>query len=340
MINLARHSLLAACTTAALALSMSASAAQEVLKFHHDLSEDSAQHLGAVRFAELIAERTEGRYTVELYPNNALGDDVEVAQQMQFGAVHAAPIPTAKLASFNPSLQLLDLPFLFPGREATYEFLDSEIGEEILAGLESSGFVGAAFWESGFKQLTCNHPVTAPADLSGRTARVMESPLLIAQFEALGATAIPIAFTETYTALQQGVVECQENPVVSILNMRFYEVQKNMMISNHGYLGTAFIFSKVWFDGLDEETQELMLTAAREAGDYQREQSAASEAGYLETIRAAGTTEILDLTPEQIASFSEAMRPVHAQFADRIGADLLDRSYALLDQIANGASSQ
>lgn len=321
---------------AAALLAGTSAQAQTVLKFHHDLPEDSAQHMGAQRFEEIVEERTNGEIDVQIFANNALGDDVEVAQQMQFGAVHAAPIPTAKLSNFAPSLQLIDLPFLFPSPQVTYDVLDSEIGEELLAGLEDSGFVGAKFWESGFKQLTCNHKVTSPEDLDGHKARVMESPLLIAQFEELGATAIPIAFSETYSALQQGVVECQENPIVSILKMKFYEVQDYMMLSNHGYLGTAFIFSKSWFDGLDEETQDILMEAAKEAGDYQREQSAEFQEDYLQEIRDAGTTEIVELTPEQIDTFSQAMKPVHEQFADKIGKELLDRTYAKIEELGAG----
>jgi len=337
LLHVLAHTRTAAPAGLALAAALMASTsiqAQEVLKFHHDLPEDSAQHMAAERFEELVEERTDGAIDVQIFANNALGDDVEVAQQMQFGAVQAAPIPTAKLSNFAPSLQLIDLPFLFPSPEVTYEFLDSDVGMDVLADLEESGFVGAMFWESGFKQLTCNHEVTAPTDLDGRKARVMESPLLIAQFEELGATAIPIAFSETYSALQQGVVECQENPIVSILKMKFYEVQDYMMLSNHGYLGTAMIFSKVWFDAQDEETQAILLEAAREAGAYQREKSAELQGAYLQEIADAGTTTIVELTPEQIAGFSEAMKPVHAQFADKIGPELLERTYTKLDELS------
>lgn len=313
----------------ALALSATSTAALgEVIKFHHDLPATSAQHKGAEKFKELVEAATDGGYTVEIYPNNALGDDIEVAQQMQFGAVHAAPIPTAKLATFTQSMQLIDLPFLFPSVEATYDLLDSEeVGGAMLAQLEGAGFVGVAFWESGFKQLTCNHLVTAPEDYAGRKVRVMESPLLIAQFEALGATAIPVAFSETYTALQQGVVECQENPIVSINSMKFYEVQDYMMLSNHGYIGTAFIFSKVWFDAQPPEIQEILVNAVKDARDYQRQVSAENNDGLLQEIRDAGTTEIVEMTPDQLALFSEAMQPVHEQFADRIGRDLLEAAY-------------
>ncbi|MFV0243724.1 MAG: TRAP transporter substrate-binding protein [Qingshengfaniella sp.] len=319
---------LAGLAVAGLAAAPLPAAAQQVLKFHHDLPEDSAQHEGALKFEELVEARTNGTIDVQIYANNALGDDVEVAQQMQFGAVQAAPIPTAKLANFAPSLQLIDLPFLFPNREIAYEVLDGPVGQQILDELASSGFVGAGFWESGFKQLTCNKAVTAPDDLAGVKARVMESPLLIAQFEEMGATAIPIAFSETYSALQQGVVDCQENPIVSILNMKFYEVQDYMMLSNHGYLGTAFIFSKMWFDGLGADTKAILIEAAREAGDFQRAKSEELEEGYLDRIRAAGTSEIITLSHDQLAVFAEAMEPVHQAFADRIGPDLVTAAKA------------
>jgi C4-dicarboxylate-binding protein DctP len=306
--------------------------AAEILKVHHDLTEDSAQHLGVMKFEQLVEAGTDGEIDVQIFANNALGDDVEAAQQMQFGAIQAAPIPTAKLSNFNPSLQLIDLPFLFPSVEATYAVLDSEaVGGKLLKQLESSGFVGAAFWESGFKQLTCNGAISSPSDYEGRKVRVMESPLLISQFEALGATAIPIAFSETYTALQQGVVDCQENPIVSINKMKFYEVQDHMVISNHGYLGTAFIFSKVWFDAQKPETQKVLMDAAIEAGAYQRAKSAEMTVSLLNEIKAANTTKVSELTADEIALFAEAMKPVHEKFADRIGRDLLDAAYAEVD---------
>jgi C4-dicarboxylate-binding protein DctP len=160
----------------------------------------------------------------------------------------------------------------------------------------------------------------------------MESPLLIAQFEMLGASAIPIAFSEVYTALQQGVVDCQENPIVSINTMKFYEVQDYMMLSNHGYLGSAFIFSKVWFDAQSAEDQQILLDAALEAGAYQRKVSGEMTAALLEDIKAAGTTTVVEMSPAQIEEFSFAMRPVHELFADKIGRDLLTATYAEIEK--------
>ena len=302
--------------------------AVEIMKFHHNLPAGSATDLGARKFEAIVESRTDGAIDVQIFPNNALGDDVEAAQQMQFGAVHAAPIPTAKLSNFNPSLQLIDLPFLFPSPAVTYKVLDSvTVGGELLEELSSSGFKGAAFWEAGFKQLTCNRLIESPADYIGQKVRVMQSPLLIAQFEMLGAAAIPIAFSEVYTALQQGVVDCQENPIITINTMKFFEVQDYMMLSNHGYLGSALIFSKVWFDAKDAATQKILMDAAIEAGAYQRVVSAEQAKTLLKDIIAEGSTTVVKMTPEQIASFSEAMKPVHELFADKIGVDLLTAAY-------------
>ena len=316
------------------ALSFSAYSAT-IIKVHSDTTEDSAQQEGLERFKELVESRSNGEYSVTIYPNNALGNDVEVAQQMQFGAVQAAPIPTAKLSGFNKDLQLIDMPFLFPNRDVAYKFMDGEIGKEVLAGLRKSGFEAPMFWESGFKQLTCNTSVEKPQDLQGKKVRVMESPLLISQYKALGSNPVPIAFSETYTALQQGVVECQENPLVSISQMKFYEVQKNLMMTNHGYLGTAFVFSKMWFDGQSTENQTLLTEAVLEAGKYQRERSIAREEVYLTAIKEAGGTEVIKLNQTQLNEFRNAMSSVYEEFSSKLSEGLLERSQSELKKLSS-----
>jgi len=326
-------------TLSTLAISLSALSfnaySATIIKVHSDTTEDSAQQEGLERFKELVESRSNGEYSVTIYPNNALGNDVEVAQQMQFGAVQAAPIPTAKLSGFNKDLQLIDMPFLFPNRDVAYKFMDGEIGKEVLAGLRKSGFEAPMFWESGFKQLTCNTSVEKPQDLQGKKVRVMESPLLISQYKALGSNPVPIAFSETYTALQQGVVECQENPLVSISQMKFYEVQKNLMMTNHGYLGTAFVFSKMWFDGQSAENQTLLTEAVLEAGKYQRERSIAREDVYLTAIKEAGGTEVIELNQTQLNEFRNAMSSVYEEFSSKLSEGLLQRSQSELKKLSS-----
>lgn len=324
---------------AGLGLALIASApasAQTLLKFHHDLPEDTAQHVAAERFRDLVAERTDGEVEVRIFPNNQLADDVQALQQMQFGAIEGGIIPTAKMSGFEPAMQLPDLPFLFPTPEIAHKFLDSDVGDRLLGTLEDDGVVGVTFWESGFKQFTCNNAIETPDDFEGRKVRVMESPMLVEQFRSMGASAVPIAFSETYTALQQGVVDCQENPLVSIVNMRFYEVQSHVVISNHAYLGYALLFSKRWLDQLDPETRQIVVDTAREVTEFQREETARREEKLLETIEESDAT-VTHLPDENRGAFEDATRPVHEMFRDDIGSDLLDAAYDKIDELSKEA---
>ncbi|MDA3919439.1 MAG: TRAP transporter substrate-binding protein [Salinisphaera sp.] len=318
------------------ALTGSANAAT-IVKLHHDLPQDSAQQMGAERFKKLVEERTDGQIKVRIFPNNALGNDVEVAQQIQFGAVKAGLIPTAKLSNFDSKLELVDLPFLFPTLAAAHKVLDGPVGDKVADGLRHSGFEPAGFWDVGFKELTCNHKVTKPSDLEGYKVRVMQSPLLIAQFKALGANPTPISFTETYTALQQGVVDCQENPIVSIAKMKFYEVQSDMMLSNHGFLGDILVFNKAWFDGLPAGQQQILKSSAHDARDYERKQTLERRQQYLNQIRDSGNTTIVKWSPAQKKAFRAALQPVYDQFKPRIGADLVNQAQLQVEGMNNGS---
>lgn len=319
----------AALTSLALSAATPAFAAL-TLKFHHDLPEDSAQHAAAVKFKQAVEERTKGEIVVKIFPNNGLGDDVQATQQMQIGAIQGGLIPTAKLSNFDSSMQLVDLPFLFPSAKAAYAFLDGPVGDRLLATLDKAGLKGVTFWESGFKQFTCNSKIERPADFNGKKVRVMESPLIMAQFKALGANPVPIAFSETYSALQQGVVDCQENPLVSIVKMKFYEVQSNVIISNHAYLGYAFVFSKRWFDGLKPEYQNILVKAAREMTAFERADTARREAGYLAEIEKS-KAKVSTLTPQEAEAFRKATRPIYAEYEKAIGKDLMQAALKAID---------
>jgi C4-dicarboxylate-binding protein DctP len=307
-------------------------AAQYVMKFGHDMPEDSAQHVAALKYAELVKERTQGRVEVRVFPAQQLGTDPEMVQQAQMGTLEIVLPPTAKLSGFVPQLQLADLPFLFPTKEICYQVLDGPVGDKLLAMMEKVGLKGVAFWESGFKQMTANKPIRRPEDFAGMKVRVMESPILIAQYKQVKANPIPIDFAETYNALQQGVVEAQENPLVSIVNMKFYEVQKYTMLSYHGFLGYAFLFSKKVYDGLPPDIQKVLRDTARELAPFERAETARREAGYIERIRKGGS-QIVEFTPEERVAFEKAFRPVHEQFAKVVGEDLLKEAYAHIERL-------
>ena len=193
------------------------------------------------------------------------------------------------------------------------------------------GFKGINFWESGFKQFTANKPLHTPDDFKGVNFRTMSSPLILDQFKALGANPTPIDFGETYNALQNGTVDGEENPLVSIVSMKFYEVQKNCTISNHAYLAYALLFSKSFWDTLPEDIQKIIDDAATEAVQEERQMTIDREAGYIETIKASGC-EVNELTADEIVALTEVMKPVHEKYRDVIGSDTLDKAYEIIDK--------
>jgi len=303
-----------------------------IIKLSHALPEDTPQHVGALAFKKMVEERTDGAVEVQVFPASQLGSDIEAVEMMQSGAIQASVAPTAKMSVFDPRLQLIDLPFLFPNREITHKVLDSDLANDLFLPLEKIGLKGLAFWESGFKQVTANREIRKPEDFKGLKVRVMESPLLIEQYRTLGANPVPIAFAEVYNALQQGVVDAQENPLVSITKMRFYEVQSHMMMTNHGYLGYAFLLSKAFWDKLSPEHQEIISKAALEAAQLERQEVADREGGFIKTIEDSGTI-VVRFTEEELKEFANAMKPVHEKFADLIGRDLLQKVYDMIEEL-------
>lgn len=305
------------------------------IRLHHDLSEESAQHSGLLEFQKVAEDKSGGRLDIQIFPDSALGTDTEVAELLEIGSVEAALIPTAKLSSFYPPLQILDLPFLFPSRDVCYNTLDDAGFRTMVFGpMEELGFHGINFWESGFKQFTANRVLEEPEDFQGLRFRTMESPMIMSQFEALGASALPMDFGETYSALQRGAVDGQENPLVSIVNMKFYEVQKNCIISNHGYLSYAFLFSRDYWDRLPADLQQVIEEAAEAALQKERQITIDREDGYIKIIEESGC-EVTYLSEEEKEELAEVLYPVYEEYRDEIGPELLDATCGMIDALTN-----
>jgi tripartite ATP-independent transporter DctP family solute receptor len=179
------------------------------------------------------------------------------------------------------------------------------------------------FWESGFKQFTGNFPIKVPADYKGTKIRTMPAPVIQEQFKAFGAVPTMINFSELYSALQQKVVDGQENPIATIANMRFFEVQKHLTLSDHGFIAYVFMANKPFLDKLPADQRELLVSTAREASKHQRELIRKAEEAHLETFKKAGL-EIITLTPEQRAAFEAASRPVYDWYTTKFGSETLD----------------
>jgi C4-dicarboxylate-binding protein DctP len=297
--------------------------AQTVIKVGHDQPDRSTHHQAALKWKELVEARTGGKVQVRLFPAMVLGSGTQMVEQTQAGALEVSILPTGWVAPLAPSVQVLDLPFLFPSREVLYRVIDGPAGAEILKPLGKVSIEGLGYFESGFKQFTGNFPIREPKDYSGTKIRTMPAQVIQEQFKAFGATPVSIDFKELYSALQQKVVDGQENPIATIALMRFYEVQKYLTLSDHGFIAYVFMINKPFFDRQPADVRKVLVDSAREAARFQRELIVKSEAEHLETFKKAGV-EISRLTPEQRARFEQASKPVYDWYTAKYGPDTLN----------------
>lgn len=289
-------------------------AEQYVLKFAHDQVIGSPHDNAAINLKKIVEEKTNGNVIVEVYPANQLGTSREQIELLQLGVLEGMTTSADTFSVYDMAFSIPGLPFLFSSKEKCHEILDGILGNKLLDILEQHKMIGSAYWESGFKCFTGNFPITHPDDFKGKKIRVAPSPMLVKQFESYGASAIPTDWGELYSSLQQGVVDGQENPLSSIYNMKFYEVQKYITISNHGFLGYIVAFSKDWIEKLPVEYQDIILNASREVAPTMRAEIAELEKEkYLPEIIAFGT-EIIELSDHGREEFKNKADIVYEEF--------------------------
>ena len=310
-------------------------AGEIVIKFSHVVAPDTPKGQAAERFKQLAEKLAKGKVKVEVYPNSQLYKDREEIEALQSGAVQMlAP----SLSKFGPmgarEFELFDLPYLFPNQETLHRVMDGEVGKKLFAKLDSKGVTGLTFWDNGFKQMSSNRPMHNVADFSGLKMRIQSSKVLGAEMKALGANPQVMAFSEVYTALQQGVVDGTENPVSNFYTQKMHEVQKHMTISNHGYLGYAVIVNKKFWEGLPADVRSALTAAMKEATAFERETAQKDNDDALAKVIAAKTTTVYQLTAAERAEWQKALLPVHKEFESVIGADLIQSAYATAAQVA------
>jgi C4-dicarboxylate-binding protein DctP len=296
-----------------------------VIKFSHVVATGTPKGQAAERFKALAEKLTKGRVKVEVYPNSQLYKDKEELEALQLGAVQMlAP----SLAKFGPlgvkEFEVFDLPYIFPSKAALYAVTEGPIGRSLLQKLEPKGITGLAYWDNGFKVMSANTPLRAPADFRGLKMRIQSSKVLDAQMRALGGNPQALAFSEVYQALQNGVVDGTENPPSNMYTQKMHEVQKHLTVSNHGYLGYAVIVNKKFWAGLPDDIRRQLSQAMRDATSFEKTIAQRDNDRALDAIRKAGTTAIYHLTPQQQAEWRKALLPVHKQMEDRIGKDVIN----------------
>jgi len=223
----------------------SAAVAAVDIKLAHVVNENDAFHVCALKFKELVEAGSKGELTVTIYPNAQLGDERNLLESMRMGVVDSAIITGGPIMNFMPKFGVFDLPFLFSTPEHAYKVLDGEIGKMMLNEMEQHGWKGLAYGERGFRNLTnSKQPVKTPEDMKGLKIRLMQNPVYVDSFRALGANAIPMAWTEALTALQQGAIDGQENPLNVIVAFNLFESQKHLAITRHAYAPNVIMMSK------------------------------------------------------------------------------------------------
>ncbi|MFW5795839.1 MAG: TRAP transporter substrate-binding protein [Alkalispirochaeta sp.] len=287
------------------------------------LNDKSAQYQSLEYFKEMVEENSDGRITVELYHSSQLGDDREMMEALQLGTQEMTCPSTAPIAPFIDGFKVFDLPFIFPNEGAADYVLDSEIGQQLLDELSEIGIKGLVYWENGFRQLTNDvRPVRTPEDVEGLKVRTMENPLHLAAWETMGANPTPMAFGELFSALQQDVVDGQENPWGTIYLQNFPEVQQYTTDTGHVYSPFVLMIAQEFWDNLPEDLQDVVMDAAIESRDHNRELNRELNAEYLEELK--DVMEVTILTNEEKMAFQEATAPVYDEYAEEIGTDLVN----------------
>src|SRR5262252_3086012 len=295
-----------------------------VIKFSHVVAPDTPKGRAADRFKQLAEERTNGRVKVEVYPNSSLYKDGEEMEALQLGSVQMLAPSVSKFGPLGvPAFEVFDLPYIFPNREVLNRVINGPVGRNLFSRLESHGITGLAYWDNGFKVMSANTPLHKPSDFKGLKMRIKSSKVLDAQFRALGALPQVMAFSEVYQAMQTGVVDGSENSLPNLWTQKFYEVQKYVALSDHGYDGYAVIVNKKFWDGLPADIRQALEQAMLDATAYQFELSLKDQTDSLNKIKSASRAQVYELTDTEKAEWRAALLPVHKQMESRIGKDVI-----------------
>ena len=323
MTRIVKRLLLAATAVCVLAAPV---AAQEyksrLIRFGYGLNEDSVQGRAVEHFAEELARLTDGKLKARGFGAASLGSDPQMQNALIGGAQEMMVGSTATLVGTVKEFGVFDFPFLFNDEKEADAVLDGPFGTKLMRMLEDKGLVGLVYWENGFRNLTnSRHPVTKAEDLQGIKLRVMQNQVALDVFGSLGANAVPMAFSELFTALETGTVDGQENPVTTIQSSKFFEVQPYLSLTKHVYSPWIVLASKRWWDTLSEDEKKAIQQAAVSSRDFERKDSRAASEKAMEELKAAGM-QINTVSDEELDRLRTKVQPVVDKFSKEYGEDL------------------
>lgn len=273
--------------------------------------------LGIKKFAEILEQKSGGRITSDVHPGAVLGTDRELCEQVSAGLIDGHVTATSLVANFSPQLAVFDLPYIFESEQHATAVLNSDIFTRQQELLKGSGITMLTWMKLGWRDITnSKRPVLVPDDMKGIKIRVMENPVMIRMFEAVGAIPTPMAWSELYTALQQKTVDAQENPTYVILNNSLDDVQSHLSLTEHVYSCACLIFSEKRFNEMSPEDQKLVREAAVEARVYQVETATGRENEAVQKMKERGKCAIVEKIDKK--PWIEKMRSIYPEFESKL----------------------
>lgn len=304
-----------------------------IVRFGYGLVDDSNQGRAVRFFAQEVEKATGGKMKIRAIGNASLGSDTQMQQALIGGAQEMMVGSTATLVGLSPAMAVWDTPFLFTSVKEADAVLDGPVGEKVKATLEPKGMVGLVYWENGFRNLTNNkRAITKLEDLDGVKLRVMQNNVFLDSFKALGANAVPLPFSELFTALETKAVDGQENPFNTVISSKFYEVQKYLTVSNHVYSPWIVTVSKKWWDSLSGDERKVLQDAAIKSRDFERQDTRAEAAKALAEIKAKGMA-VNELPAAEVERMRSKLATVNTDIAKSVGQDTWDSVQAALKQV-------
>jgi len=321
-------------SAALLALALSGpAAAQKVLKVGIGLSDDHPQGVSVKKFAELLSQKTGGKLTAKLFASGTLGNDVTMISALRGGTQEMVVPDSSTLVSLIKDFGVLNLPLTINTEQEADALVDGPFGKKLLDQLPDKGLIGLAFWENGFRHVTnSKRPIVKAEDFAGLKLRVIQNPLFIETFNTLGANAVPMPFTELYTALEQKAVDGQENPTATILASKFYEVQKQLVLSKHIYSVWVLLLSKKTWDGFSADEKKAVQDAAREATLFERKTIREFGDKALGELKQKGL-QVTELSAAEQTKLRDKLQPVVAKFSKEFGEATSKEMFAELEKI-------
>ena len=307
-----------------------------LIRFGYGLAENSNQGRAVKVFADEVSKLSGGKMKVRAIGGAALGPDNQMQQALIGGAQEMMVGSTATLVGIAKEMALWDTPFLVNNVREADALLDGPVGDKVKAKLTDKGLVGLVYWENGFRNLTnSKHAVNKLEDLNGIKLRVMQNNVFLDSFKQLGANAVPLPYSELFTALETNAVDGQENPYNTILSAKFYEVQKYLTVTNHVYSPWIVTVSKKFWDGLSKDEQAVLQQAAVKSRDFERKDTRDEAAKALAELKTKGMA-VNELSPAETARMRDKLTRVNAGVATQVGMDLWNETQAQLTRLRGG----